>query len=377
MNPEQPEMDADEAYERELAELRIRADLPDPWSVAAHRTRAKKAKKPWSRGYRRPPSRTSAGLRREAKDRRSVELRAQGLSYDKIATKLNLANKIVAFKMVQRGLRRYATASAAHYFRLELLRLEALRMECDRRIQTEDRPSSSLVMTALDVWKHRMALMGFWAAGELPNCDFVKLPTMQMDSLLDELDRLALSERWPEYAMGLEIHRVLKTLEAGHRVGGADQTAANIQQAIDDEGIAWQLEHAEDEEDLRDIEGWFNLTKKEMAEAADRHARRQTEGVTEAFRSREQSGLRQMELDDFARIMSGDTSRNWGRRVATYLRASRSRCQLLGLFYDPRRGPMAGSALPTSPDVEAELAATTAILVDWRKRVLMPANEPV
>jgi hypothetical protein len=158
-----------------------------------------------------------------------------------------------------------------------------------------------------------------------------------MSGLLGELDRIASDDRWPEYARGLEIHQILKTLEAGHRVGDIDQTAADGQQVVNDRAIAWQLEHAEDEAELQDLESWFNLSRKEMAEAADRHARPGTTSVTEIFRSREQAGLRQMELAEFALAMSGDPGRGWERRVATYLRASRSRCRLLGLFHDSRR----------------------------------------
>jgi hypothetical protein len=114
------------------------------------------------------------------------------------------------------------------------------------------------------------------------------------------------------------------------------------------------------------LESWFNLSRKEMAEVADRHARRETTSVTDLFRSREQAGLRHMELAEFTLAMSGDPRRGWERRVATYLRASRSRCRLLGLFHDPRRGPMSGSRLPISPDVEAELAETVLTIVRWR-----------
>jgi hypothetical protein len=366
----------DEEDERELAELRRIADLPDPFSRDGPPTKTrKKKKKPRPRGYRRSPSRTPAGLRREAKDRRAVEMKSNGSNYDEIAAELDLANKGVAYKMVQRGLRRYEAPSALNYFRLELLRVEALSMECDRRIRTGNRPTGALILTMLEVHKHKMALITFWAAGELPDSDLVELPSIQMDGLLDDVDRLSLDDEWPEYVTGLEIHRILTTLEAGHRIGDIDQSATDSQEAIDDRGIAWQLEHAEDEEDLRDMEWRFNLTKKEMAEAADRHASLETKSVTEAFRSREQAGLRRIELDQFALVMSGEWSRSWQRQVATYLRASRGRCKLLGLFHDPRRQRTTGTTLPMSPDVEAEVAETTAILLSWRRHILRSSTE--
>jgi hypothetical protein len=92
--------------------------------------------------------------------------------------------------------------------------------------------------------------------------------------------------------------------------------------------------------------------------------------VVETFPSREQAELRRIELDQFAVVMTPDSKGNWDRKVATYLRASRSRCRLLGLPFDPRRGPPEGTPLPRSPDVEAELIETTLLLVQWRKEIL-------
>jgi hypothetical protein len=377
--PGQSDVDADDrSEEQELAELRMRAERPDPWAAEGppKKTR-KKTKKPRPRGYRRPPSRTPAGLQREAKDRLAVEMRSEGSDYDEIAEELGLANRGVAYKMVQRGLGRYETASALNYFCLELLRVEALSMECDRRILAGGCPSDPLMRTTIEVLNHKMALMGFWAASGLPDSDLVELPSIQIGGLLDDLDRLALDGQWPEHARGLEVHRIFKTLEAGHRIGSIDQAAADIQQVTRDESIALKLQHADDDGDIEYIEDWFGLTRKEIIEAADRHASRETKSVTETYRRREQAGLRRIELDQFALVMSGEWSRSWERQVAMYLRASRGRCKLLGLFHDPRRRRTTASTLPMSPDVEAEVAETTAILVNWRRHSLRSATEAV
>jgi hypothetical protein len=237
--------DADDAEAlRELAELRARADQPDPWSGDAAPRKSRKAKRPRPRGYRRPQSRTPAGLQRESRDRRAVEMRSRGFSYDRIAAELGLANKGGAHKAVERGLKRCETASALSYFCLELLRVEAVERECSRRIFTEERPSARLFQTAINLWE-------------------------------------------------------------------------------------------------------------------------------------QQDGLRRIELDAFARAMCSDTSRGWDRQVAIFIRANRSRCKLLGLFHDPRRGPLGGSNLPTSPDVEAEMAETILVLVEWRRQLLLSPSEAV
>ena len=88
----------------------------------------------------------------------------------------------------------------------------------------------------------------------------------------------------------------------------------------------------------------------------------------------EQAALRRTEFDQFAMMMA-PASKNWYRRVATYLRASRERCRQLGLYFDPRRGPPASAPLPMSPDVEAELIGSTILLVGWRKELLEVAAD--
>jgi hypothetical protein len=372
---ERPDDGNDAEAERELAELRARADLSDPWSSDAAR-RKPKAKRPRPRGYRRPQSRTPAGLQRECRDRRAVEMRSLGFTYERIAAELGLANKGGAHKAVERGLKRCETASAPSYFRLELLRVEALERECKRRIFAGEGPIARLVQTAINLWEHRMALTGLLATGEIPYPDPVWMPA-PLDGALDELDGLAEDAHWPEHARQLTIHRVFKTFEAGHRPGKTDQTDVEVQEIVNDAEIAGAVEWAEDAADLEDI-GWrFGLTKAEVAAAADRHARRATEEVVEVFRSREQDRLRRIELDAFAKAICSDTSRGWDRQVATFVRASRGRCKLLGLFHDPRRGPLAGSNLPTSPDVEAEIAETILFLVEWRRGLLLSPSEAV
>lgn len=128
--------DIEDDEERELAELRRRCELPDPWLDNTPPRKAKKAKR--RRPRRRPQSRTPAGLQREARDREAVDLRRRGHSYQVIADALDLAGKGSAHKMVTRGLKRCAAENAHHYLRWELVRLEAIRQELARRVGALD-----------------------------------------------------------------------------------------------------------------------------------------------------------------------------------------------------------------------------------------------
>ena len=247
--------------------------------------------------------------------------------------------------------------------------LKLLKWECSRQITTEVRPPGKLIMTALKIWDHRVALTGLLPAGDPAGFEDVPLPTVPMNAILKYLDRLATDVDWPAQTEQLTIHRNLKTHEAGHRVGEIDRTAADARQIINDRSIAWQVACAESEEDLEDIEWSLGITRKQIREAADRSARLETASVVETFRSREQATLRRSELDQFA-FMMVPASKNWDRRVSSYLRASRERCRLLGLYFDPRRGPPASANLPMSPDVEAEFIETNILLVGWRKELL-------
>jgi hypothetical protein len=74
---------------------------------------------------------------REARDRLAVELHLNGYTYSEIAGTLGVANKSVAYKMVQRGLNS-APESSSEQLGLELLRLEFLLDELERRLELED-----------------------------------------------------------------------------------------------------------------------------------------------------------------------------------------------------------------------------------------------
>jgi hypothetical protein len=96
------------------------------------------------------------------RDAEAVGLRRSGATYEEIATRLGLANKSVAYKMVQRGLARWHGPPAEELRALELERLEQVGARLWPLIDCEA-PDLQALGAYLRVADQRARLAGLYA----------------------------------------------------------------------------------------------------------------------------------------------------------------------------------------------------------------------
>lgn len=94
------------------------------------------------------------------KQRKALELRKAGASYDQIADQLKLGNRSVAFQLVKAGIKAIVKEPAESVLHLELARLDAMLLGCwtkaklgdpqaiDRVLRIQDRRASYLGLDA-------------------------------------------------------------------------------------------------------------------------------------------------------------------------------------------------------------------------------------
>ena len=104
-----------------------------------------------------------AAIERAEKERRAMELRQAGATFDQIATEMGLANRGVAHKIVQRGLTRWMHESDEELRAVELACTEAVIARLWPLIDQRD-PDLKAIDVYLRVADYRAKLAGLYAA---------------------------------------------------------------------------------------------------------------------------------------------------------------------------------------------------------------------
>jgi hypothetical protein len=91
------------------------------------------------------------------KQRKALELRKAGASYDQIADQLKLGNRSVAFKLVKAGIKAIVKEPAESVLHLELARLDAMLLGCWTKAKLGDPQAIDRVLRIQD---RRAAYLG-------------------------------------------------------------------------------------------------------------------------------------------------------------------------------------------------------------------------
>ena len=105
---------------------------------------------------------TTAEIDRAARDRRAVELRHQGATFDEIAATMDMSNKSVAYKAVTRGLQRWAGADVEELRAVELSRTDEVIARLWPLVAT-DPPEMAAVDRLMKVLHYRARITGLYA----------------------------------------------------------------------------------------------------------------------------------------------------------------------------------------------------------------------
>jgi hypothetical protein len=296
---------------------------------------------------------------REARDRLAVELHLNGYTYSEIAGTLGVANKSVAYKMVQRGLNS-APESSSEQLGLELLRLEFLLDELERRLELEDPAGPGYWSVERNL---SPALRLFWQLSESPATGRLRDDLPESLPTIDYFDFIALRSR--EEHAGAVIHSSHRALRTGRRTAGSAGWSTGGQARRDHQAVGLR----EGGMTYDQIATELRLANRSVAQKMVKRGSHQSDGDAEPVLAKQLDLLRREQLNLLHAIMVRDCpSREWGQLARRYLALTRRRCKLLELFPDKHRKLRSFGTGPLPDGLRAERDQTCWILMEWRIR---------
>jgi transposase len=298
---------------------------------------------------------------REARDLEAVSLRLTGHTYEQIAEKIGVANRGVAYKMVQRGLS-CNPESTVEQLALELLRLNCLVREIGHRLQLEtldNRDRLLMIDRTLSTASRLFCqLLEPTALGHFRSDAPETLPS------LDYFDGLAFL--FPRELLAEDVIKSsARAMKSGRRIAGAAGWSTGLQARRDARAAALR----EQGMTFDQIAAELDLANRSVAQKMVSRSTQRSASRGDSQLAEELDRLRRQQLTLFADIMIRDwPARDWNRLVRRYLAVTRRRCELLHLF--PRKRSMLGSSGSgsMSDSLKAEWKQTDWVLMLWRRR---------